>query len=142
MNSECVFCKIVAGTLPAVRVYEDAETLAFLDIAPVVKGHTLVIPRAHYPDLMAIPAPLLERLIGVVQRIAAAQIRGLKAEGINVTQANGRLAGQVIPHIHFHVIPRFPEDGHSFNWKPRKYERQEEMEQFAAGIKAALSGGA
>lgn len=137
--TECIFCKIVSGTLPAARVYEDAETLAFMDIAPVVKGHTLVIPKEHHSDLLETPAPLLEKLIVTVQKIATAQLRGLKAEGVNVTQANGRLAGQVIPHIHFHVIPRFAQDGHSFNWKPRKYESQEEMEQFAARIKDVLS---
>ena len=107
---DCIFCKIVADKLPAVRVYEDPDTLAFMDIGPIVKGHTLVIPKPHYDPITGTPVEILQQVIAVVQRIVRAQIDGLGAEGINVTQANGALAGQVIPHIHFHVIPRFKKD--------------------------------
>jgi len=138
MNTDCIFCKIVRGELPAVKVYEDADTLAFLDIGPVVPGHTLVVPKTHHDPLMQTPPEVLQRLILVVKRIAQAQTAGLGAAGINVSQANGRLAGQIIPHIHFHVIPRFESDGHHWNWAPGKYGSPEEMQDYAQRIATAV----
>ena len=135
-----MFCRIVAGELPCTRVYEDADTLAFMDIGPIVKGHTLVIPKAHHDPLTATPPAVLQKLILVVQRVAQAQCGGLAAEGVNVTQANGRVAGQVVPHIHFHVIPRFASDRHHWNWAAKSYDSAEEMAGFAARIKGAMGG--
>lgn len=139
MSTDCIFCKIVAGQLPCTRIYEDDDVLAFLDIGPVVKGHTLVIPKAHHDPITQTPLPILHKLIAVVQRVADAQLRGLKADGVNVSQANGRSAGQVVSHIHFHVIPRFSTDGHHWNWPAKKYENPEEMSSFADGIRSGLS---
>lgn len=139
MNTDCIFCKIVAGELPATKVYEDSDTLAFMDIGPIVKGHTLVIPKQHYNPITGTPPEVLQKLIVVVQEIARAQFDSLGADGINVAQANGKVAGQIISHIHFHVIPRFESDGHSWNWTPRKYESNEEMNAFADKIRKALS---
>ena len=85
----CIFCKIVAGELPAAIVHDDDVCLAFMDIGPIVKGHTLVIPKAHHDPLTATPDALLQKLIVVVRRVAAAQLKALDADGINVTQANG-----------------------------------------------------
>ncbi len=141
MSADCIFCKIVRGELPSTKVYEDDEIISFMDIAPVVKGHTLVIPRRHYDPLINVPQDLLQKLILVVQRIAHAQVSGLKADGINVTQANGVLAGQVVPHVHFHVIPRFKDDIHSWHFKAEKYDSSEEMAGYAARISAAVRGG-
>lgn len=138
MNEACVFCKIVDGKLPACRIYEDADTLVFMDIGPIVKGHTLVIPKRHYDPITATPPEILQKLILVVQKVAQAQISGLKADGINVMQSNGRPAGQMVPHIHFHVIPRFQQDGHSWNWRPKKYDAPGEMQALAETIKTAL----
>jgi len=138
MNADCIFCRIVAGTMPATRVYEDADTLAFMDIGPIVKGHTLVIPREHFDPLTQTPAPVLAKLMAVVQKIAQAQMTGLRADGVNVLQANGAAAGQVVPHLHFHVIPRFRADGHHWNWAAKKYECPEEMQQVAAALRAVL----
>ena len=138
MSADCVFCRIIAGEIPAVLVYEDERTIALMDIGPVVKGHTLVIPKAHHNPLVNTPVAVLQDLIAVVQRIAAAQIAGLNADGVNVTQANGKAAGQIVPHIHFHVIPRFDVDGQHGNWVPKKYDSPDEMKSYAARIKAAL----
>ena len=138
MSEECIFCKIAAGELPSSKVYEDADTLAFLDIRPVTKGHTLVIPKEHYDPLMATPAEVLQKLVAVVRKVAIAQSEGLKADGINVTQANGEVAGQIIPHIHFHVIPRFRDDGHSWTFPQNEYDNDNEMGTFAGSIRDAL----
>jgi len=136
--NDCIFCKIAAGRIPATRVYEDDAVLAFMDIGPIVKGHTLVIPKAHHDPLTAVPADLLARVIGVVQRVAAAQMAGLKADGVNVHQSNGAAAGQVVPHVHFHVIPRFAGDGHRWNWTAGRYADPAEMAALAERIRAAL----
>ncbi len=138
MSTHCVFCSIVKGEIPATKVFEDEDILAFMDIGPVVKGHTLVIPKAHHNPITETPVTVLHKLIAIVQRIARAQLSGLKADGINVSQANGQTAGQVVPHIHFHVIPRFATDGHHWNWTPRKYETSDEMQEYANRIRVAL----
>jgi histidine triad (HIT) family protein len=138
MNPDCVFCKIIAGQLPSTRIYEDERTLAIMDIGPIVKGHALVIPKAHHDPITATPPEVLGELIRVVQKVARAQFAGLKADGINVTQANGKAAGQIVPHIHFHVIPRFLTDGHHWNWTPKRYDSPEEMQQFAQRIRGAF----
>jgi len=138
MDEECIFCKIATGELPSTKVYEDSEILAFMDIGPVVKGHTLVIPRQHIDPITSIPAELLQKLILVVQKVAGAQMAGLKADGLNITQANGKVAGQIVPHAHFHVIPRFDTDGYSFKWRPGKYENSDEMAGYAEKIRNAL----
>lgn len=132
--TDCIFCKIVAGEIPASKVYEDDDILAFMDIGPIVKGHTLVIPKAHHDPITAIPQDLLAKVVAIVQKTVQAQYSGLAAEGVNVHQCNGSAAGQVVPHLHFHVIPRYSDDGHSWNWQPKQYENQEEMENLATKI--------
>jgi histidine triad (HIT) family protein len=123
-------------------VYEDKDVLAFLDIGPIVKGHTLVIPKQHCDPITETPADLLRKLVVVVQEVAKAQVSGLDADGINITQANGSVAGQVIPHVHFHVIPRFNDDGHSWNWASKQYENEGEMRTLGDRIRNALAGSA
>lgn len=135
--NDCIFCRIVRGELPAIKLYEDDEVLAFMDIGPIVEGHALVIPKQHFDPLTAVPPALLGRVMAVVQKVAAAQVAGLQAEGVNVHQANGACAGQVVPHVHFHVIPRFRQDGHHWNWRARKYRGPEEMQARAEAIRKA-----
>lgn len=137
-DPNCVFCKIVAGELPSTKVYENDHVLAFMDIGPIVKGHTLVIPKEHCDPITAVPATLLQHLILATQSVAAALTSGLGADGINITQANGRVAGQVVPHVHFHVIPRFDDDGHSWNWTPGEYRDMSEMGEIAGQIRDAI----
>jgi histidine triad (HIT) family protein len=138
MSSNCIFCEIIKGTIPCTKVYEDNDVLAFMDIGPVVKGHTLVIPKTHHDPITETPVPVLQKLIAVVQQVARAQISGLGADGVNVSQANGQAAGQIVPHIHFHVIPRFSTDGHHWNWTPKKYDTSGEMGSFADKIRQSL----
>ncbi|MFA7158451.1 MAG: HIT domain-containing protein, partial [Kiritimatiellia bacterium] len=118
--------------------YEDGKALVFMDIGPIVKGHLLVIPKEHYADLAATPPAVLAELMGVVRKIAAAQKKALRADGINVMQSNGRAAGQVVDHIHFHVIPRFASDGHHWNWRAQKYADSNEMQNLADKIVKTL----
>lgn len=111
----CVFCAIVAGDAPAIRVYEDDEYLAFLDIRPIVRGHTLVVPKTHTVDLTDTPADTLAGLMTVGQRIARAARRSeLAADGNNIVINDGKAAFQSVFHIHLHVAPRQDGDKLSF----------------------------
>ena len=111
IEANCIFCKIVRGELPSVKVYEDAETLAFLDIKPNHRGHTLVISKAHHENIYSIPAETMCRIALTAQKVAVAVKNGLSADGINVVMNNESAAGQLIWHNHTHIIPRTNEDG-------------------------------
>ena len=139
MSDTCIFCKIVRGEIPSTRLYEDAQVLAFMDIGPIVKGHVLVIPKQHFDPLTATPPDLLGKVMTVVQKVVKAQMNGLKADGVNVHQSNGAVAGQVVPHVHFHVIPRFATDGHKWNWAAKKYESMDEMKELAEAIRKGIT---
>jgi histidine triad (HIT) family protein len=108
---DCIFCKIVKGEIPSSRVYEDEKTLAFLDIAPVQKGHTLVITKNHYETIADIPEEELKELITAVKKVSKAVKKGANADGFVVSMNNGKASGQEVPHAHFHIIPRFNQDG-------------------------------
>ncbi len=137
--TDCIFCKIVAGEIPSTKVYEDDHVLAFMDIGPLVRGHTLVIPKTHFDPLADTPDDVLARVIAVVRRVARAQVDGLGADGVNIHQANGAVAGQVVPHLHFHVVPRFANDGHPWNWTPHPYADPSEAAALAERIRNALA---
>jgi histidine triad (HIT) family protein len=134
-----LFEKISARDIPAAIVYEDDDTLAFMDIGPIIKGHTLVVPKTCYDPVTETPDEVLAKLICTAKRIAAAQMKGLGADGVNIIQNNGAVAGQVVPHIHFHVIPRFEGDGHRWNWDAKTYDDPAEMEQLAGKIRGGLA---
>lgn len=109
MDDECLFCKIVKGEIPSYSLYEDEEIKVFLDIFPVSKGHCLLIPKKHYETIYNVPEAemiLLNKLPMIAKRMK--EVTG--ATGIDILQSNEKDAGQIINHIHFHIIPRFPED--------------------------------
>jgi histidine triad (HIT) family protein len=109
--SDCVFCKIVGGELPALKVYEDESVVAFLDITPVSAGHTLVVPKAHAADLTVTPDEDLTAIMRAVKRVGAASKAATGATAFNLGVNTGAAAGQVVMHTHFHVMPRHADDG-------------------------------
>ncbi len=122
-DPDCVFCKIVAGTIPCFKLYEDAETLAFMDINPANDGHCLVIPKAHYPTVFAITPEAFGATARAVIKVASAVDKALKPAGVNLLQANGPGAAQSVPHFHIHVLPRRRNDGLAINWTPKPGDR-------------------
>lgn len=124
---DCLFCKIVAGEVPAERVYEDAHTLAFLDITPVNPGHTLVVPKKHAADVFEIEEEEWKAVMHTARTVAHMLEKALGAHGVNVTTNNRPAAGQVVFHSHVHVIPRFDGDGFQ-NWKGTLYAAGEAHE--------------
>jgi len=121
---ECIFCNIIGKKSEAEILFEDENIIAFLDIAPVNYGHTLVIPKKHYDNFLTIPAAELEQLMKATQFISGAVKRSMNADGFNVISNNGDLAGQSVYHFHFHIIPRFKSD---FNLKPN-------LKSYSAGV--------
>lgn len=122
MNTDdCPFCKMVAGQIPVARVYEDEVVLAFLDIGPISDGHTLVVPRQHFRRLHDCPAELLGQVASRLGNVAKAVASAMKADGYNLLCNNGRAAGQVIEHLHFHIIPRRTGDGVFNRWPSYEY---------------------
>jgi histidine triad (HIT) family protein len=109
--SDCLFCKIVAGEIPATKVHEDDRTIAFMDINPVTRGHLLVVPRAHSRDLLEIDPADLAATLEAAQALAGKAMRALEADGVNVVNNCGQAAGQTVFHFHVHVVPRRPGDG-------------------------------
>ncbi len=124
---DCVFCRIVKGSIPSMKVYEDEDVLAFLDIYPIAKGHTLVIPKAHYPDLPSTPRPVWAKAMGVVQDLTPKVRDAMGADAANVGINVGRVAGQAVFHVHAHIIPRREGDGLK-HWPNGQYGKNEIVE--------------
>ncbi len=115
-DSNCIFCKIVVGEIPCVKLYEDELTMAFMDINPGNEGHVLVIPKEHWEDVHAIPSDLIGSTVKTVKKIATAVEETLNPDGINLVQANGKGAAQSVFHFHMHILPRRMDDELKMNW--------------------------
>jgi histidine triad (HIT) family protein len=135
-HADCIFCKIVAGELPASIVDEDEQTIAFMDINPATRGHALVIPRAHATDLLEIEPSQLTAVSIAAQRLAARAKERLGADGVNVINSCGAAAWQTVFHFHLHVIPRYQGDPLRLPWTPAPGDSEE-----IAAAAAKLSGG-
>jgi histidine triad (HIT) family protein len=133
----CIFCKIVKAEIPSNKIYEDDEVLAFLDIAPVNIGHTLVIPKQHFVNIYETPDEIASKIMRVAKKIATALKNNLKAEGVNITMNNDAPAGQVVFHSHVHVIPRIEGDGFGL-WHGKRPYNEGEAKDVAQKITAGL----
>ncbi|MCA9384433.1 MAG: HIT family protein [Candidatus Nomurabacteria bacterium] len=136
MKNTQLFLDIIAGKIPCEKVYEDDHVYAFLDIHPTNKGHVLVVPKKHSENLVDIDNETLSALIIAVKKIAAGVMQATGAQGFNIIQNNNEAAGQVIFHTHFHIIPRFENDGFK-HWPGKPYEEGEAKE-VAESIRASL----
>ena len=138
VDDSCIFCKIILGQIPCSRVYEDDSVLAFLDINPIAKGHTLVVPKGHYPTLLDLPPSEGEALLRALRLVAKAVREQTGAGGFNCIQNNFGPAGQMVFHSHWHIIPRFENDGLP-DWPGGKYNDSAEMQQMAQAVSARIS---
>ena len=135
-DSNNIFAKILRGEIPAVKVYEDDETLAFMDVMPQADGHTLVIPKENAENIFDLSPAGAAALMATTQRIAKAVKKGLNAPGLMIAQLNGTPAGQSVFHVHFHIIPKSA--GADFRLHAREMEKPEKLKAMAEKIKAAL----
>ncbi len=125
MSNDCVFCKIVANDLPATKVFENKDIVAFLDINPASKGHTLIVPKQHFKDFNELPSDLIEKIFKASKKVAKATVDAVKADGYNIHVSNGKAAGQEVFHLHVHIIPRFKKDKVGLKWTHVEYAKDE-----------------
>ncbi len=136
----CIFCDIVRGAIPADIVYQDDESVAFLDTRPLFEGHVLLVPREHYETLADVPAGSVQPLFAAAQKLSRAVQAGMGAEGTFVA-INNRVS-QSVPHLHVHVVPRTKGDGlRGFFWPRTKYKSAEEAAAVAEKLRIALGAG-
>ncbi len=140
-ENKCLFCAIAAGSIPAKKVYEDSSALAILDINPRNPGHTLVLPKKHYSTIFDMPSEDAGNFFRTVRKLASMVSNATKAQGINILQNNGLVAGQMVPHLHFHIIPRFANEGPVSLEGILQIKRMDEkmLDKMAAAIKTASS---
>jgi histidine triad (HIT) family protein len=138
MPTTCIFCAIIAHREPAFRLYEDDDTLAFMDIHPANDGHCLVIPKKHYETIFEMSPDDFAAAARTVVRVAKAVHQGLQPRGLNVVQANGPIAGQSVGHVHVHVLPRREDDNLWLNWPRNRRGDPDDIAQIAERIRAHL----
>lgn len=137
VSQDCIFCKIIAGEIPSAKIYDHGGVYAFLDIAPVNKGHALVVPKKHYATLFDLPADLGRELTLALQTVGRAVMDATGATGLNLGMNNFETAGQLVHHAHFHLVPRHAGDGLTL-WTQHAYESVEEMQKLAQAIRSAI----
>lgn len=135
---ECIFCSIIAGEIPCIKVCEDEATLVFMDVNPVCEGHLLVIPKKHFPNLFSAEDEDLATVMAAVRRVAVGMRSALGIDSMNLVQANGLWAVQSVPHFHIHLIPRREDDGIGLDW-PLNEGNIPEITKMAENIATVLS---
>ena len=135
---QCLFCRLVAGEIPSARVYEDALTIAFMDIGQVNPGHVLVATKRHAATLLDITAEEAAAVMQTAQQVARAVQAAFNPPGLTLLQANGREGDQTVFHFHMHVVPRHAQDGIALSW-PRKDPAAQALQGYAQQLRAALA---
>lgn len=125
-KDDCIFCKIANGEIPSRKLYEDDQFTVFMDMGPASKGHSLVVPKEHYANIYGMPAELAGEAMKVAQKMAVKMTNALHADGFNIVQNNGEIAGQTVFHFHMHLIPRYKgEENAVLAWKPQSPSAEE-----------------
>jgi len=136
MANDCIFCKIIKGEIPCTKIYENDKVIAFLDIVPVNPGHALIVSKEHFENIEDLPEGILFEIIKAAKKIAPVIIKAVGSNSYNLGVNNGKDAGQLVPHVHFHIMPRFENDGYKL-WAGKKYA-EGEMEKITEAIRKAL----
>ena len=136
---ECIFCKIVNGEMPSNQIYETDKVLAFLDIKPVSRGHSLVITKKHYKDVYDAPEQDLKEVMAASKKISEAMEKGLNADGVNILHASRKEAQQSVLHFHIHIVPRYKNDGLDMWIKSRYKESESDLKGVAEKIRKELN---
>lgn len=138
-DPDCVFCRIVAGSAPGIMLAEDVAALAFMDIHPANPGHCLVIPKAHWPTVFDIPPEEFASVARLAVRVAAAVDAVVRPAGLSLVQANGASAGQTVPHLHVHVLPRRQGDDLPLNWSRTTQVARSQIAELGERIRSRLA---
>jgi len=125
MKDDCIFCKLANGVFPTNTVYEDEDFRAILDLGPATEGHTLILPKEHADNLLELPDDIAAKALVTAKKVATMLKKKLNADGVNIVQNNGEVAGQTVMHFHIHVIPRYENDGQKIGWNPSEPSAEE-----------------
>ena len=135
MDSNCIFCKLANGVFPTNFIYEDEDFKVILDANPATKGHSLILPKKHFKNLLDADEEILKKALPLAKKLSNKLIDVLKCDGVNILQNNNEAAGQAVFHLHIHLIPRYKEEKeHMLSWKPNKFS-DEEMKNIAESLK-------
>lgn len=125
MKDDCIFCKLANGVYPTNAIYEDDEFKVILDNGPATKGHALILPKEHYANLYELPDETAGKVMILAKKLATKMTDRLGADGFNLVQNNNTCAGQTVFHFHFHLIPRYENDGQNILWNPTEPSAEE-----------------
>ncbi|MDF2843844.1 MAG: hypothetical protein K0R00_2270 [Herbinix sp.] len=128
MESNCIFCRIIAGEIPSATVYEDEDFKVIIDISPAAKGHLVILPKKHAANLFELEEEVASKALLIAKKVAAAVKEELNCDGINLLQNNGEAAGQTVFHFHMHIIPRYQGDTVKMTWDKGSYTGDEATE--------------
>ncbi len=135
MDPDCIFCKLANGVFPTNFIYEDEDFKVILDANPATKGHSLILPKKHFKNILDADEEILKKALPLAKKLSNKLIEVLKCDGVNVLQNNNKAAGQVVFHLHIHLIPRYSDEKeHLISWKPNKFS-DEEMKNIAESLK-------
>lgn len=138
-SKSCIFCSIVSGQQPAAQVYRDSNFLVIMDKYPINIGHTLIVPKRHYDNILQMPLGEVGKLYSLVPAVAKAVVSAVKADGFNVGQNNGIAANQIVPHVHVHIVPRFIDDSPDGKWPARRVASHDELAKVAQKISKEIN---
>lgn len=128
MKDDCIFCKLANGVYPTNSIYEDEDFNVILDAGPATKGHALIIPKEHYANLFELPDETASKVMVLAKKMATHMKEKLNCDGFNLVQNNGPCAGQTVFHFHYHLIPRYEDDGQHILWEPKTVKEEDQKE--------------
>ena len=128
MKDDCIFCKLANGIYPTNSIYEDEDFNVILDAGPATKGHALILPKEHYANLFELPDETASKVMVLAKKMATHMKEKLNCDGFNLVQNNGPCAGQTVFHFHYHLIPRYEDDGQNILWEPRTVKEEDQKE--------------
>lgn len=139
VNGSCIFCRIVQKDIPNAIIYENDKFLAFMDKYPINHGHTLIVPKQHYGNILDMPFDIVGEMYSLVPKLAKAITNVIESDGFNINQNNGKSANQIVPHVHVHIVPRYSAEKVKGQWPTRKIAKMQELQELAQRITESLA---
>lgn len=138
-NRNCIFCRIIQKDIPNAIIYENEKFLAFMDKYPINLGHTLIVPKQHYNNILEMPIEIVGEMYSLVPQLAKAITSVINSDGFNINQNNGKSANQIVPHVHVHIVPRYSAEKIKGQWPTRKIAKMHDLQGLAKKITENLS---
>ena len=138
VNGNCIFCRIIKKDIPNAIIYENDKFLGFMDKYTINHGHTLIVPKQHYDNILEMPAEIVGEMFSLIPSLAKAITSVIESDGFNINQNNGKSANQIVPHVHVHIVPRYSAEKVKGQWPTRKIAKMEELQELALKITESI----